>query len=49
MLVVNFSNPLLLKRMKGLSPSFLRIGGSAQDFVVYDVGNPPDCGASPGS
>jgi len=43
-LAVNFSDSMLRKRMQDLSPSFLRIGGSAQDFVVYDVGSPPDCG-----
>lgn len=29
--------------MADLSPAFLRMGGSPQDFVVYDVGNPPVC------
>jgi hypothetical protein len=42
-LALNWTHPLLKQRMLDLSPSFLRMGGSPQDFVVYDVGNPPVC------
>ncbi len=33
---VNFSSERFFNLAKGLSPAFLRIGGTAEDFLIYD-------------
>ena len=33
---VNFTSEKLYTLAKGLSPAFLRIGGTAEDFLIYD-------------
>ena len=35
---VNFTSEKLFNLAKGLSPAFLRIGGTAEDFLIYDEG-----------
>ncbi|CAK9201177.1 unnamed protein product [Sphagnum jensenii] len=41
MLNLDLGNPLLEKALVELSPLRLRLGGTLEDLVVYDVGNPP--------
>eukprot|EP01089_Gocevia_fonbrunei_P010996 TRINITY_DN2403_c0_g1_i1.p1 TRINITY_DN2403_c0_g1~~TRINITY_DN2403_c0_g1_i1.p1 ORF type:complete len:526 (-),score=100.92 TRINITY_DN2403_c0_g1_i1:37-1614(-) len=42
-LTVDLNNPLLITLVKALSPASWRIGGSPEDTVIYEVGDPPEC------
>jgi len=39
----NLHHPILAKAIRAISPVLLRLGGSLEDHIVYNVGNPPVC------
>jgi len=39
----NLSDPLVISLVQELSPATWRIGGTPEDTVVYEIGNPPEC------